>query len=284
MTSKKTKIISIYCLGAILGTSTSLIGADYNKYPKNYSSDYNTQDDNDDENDSYSQSDRPGRYENQNRDFSQYPDPSRNPTNTIQNPQNPSNPRQNPTQTRNSNQSYNQRKTSQTYAYDNNKSHESDQDLTKKIQDKIGPGWISKGYDQVTFKVDDGNVTLQGYVKTNNDKENVEREVRNIKGVNSVNSQIKVQERTGKEDHKDFSQDTYSNSADEQLNKKIRDKVSRGWLWDSYKNVTLNTTNGVVTLEGKVDDPSDQQKLMKEIQKVDGVKSVKSNLKFKNNK
>src|ERR1700722_12481839 len=32
---------------------------------------------------------------------------------------------------------------------------------------------------------------------------------------------------------REFSQDTYATAADDQLNKKIRDKVSRGWLWNS---------------------------------------------------
>jgi hypothetical protein len=46
------------------------------------------------------------------------------------------------------------------------------------------------------------------------------------------------------------------------------------------QNASLNTTNGIVTLKGTVEDPKDQQKIISEIQKVPGVKSVKSNLKF----
>ena len=79
---------------------------------------------------------------------------------------------------------------------------------------------------------------------------------------------------------KDFSHDTFVTPADEQLNKVIREKVSRGYLWDSYKEVILNTNNGVVTLAGTVADMADQEKLTKEIQKIDGVKEVKSNLTF----
>ncbi len=56
--------------------------------------------------------------------------------------------------------------------------------------------------------------------------------------------------------------------------------MSRGWLWDSYKDIRLNTTNGVVSIEGTVDSLNDQQKLIDEIQKVEGVKSVKSNLRI----
>lgn len=159
----------------------------------------------------------------------------------------------------------------------------SDQELAKKIQDKIGEGYFSKGFDQVNVQVKEGTVTLTGSVRTYDDKEKVEKEVRNIDGVRKLNSQIAVQEPNSKDKAaRDFAQDTYATPADDQLNQKIRDKVSRGILWDSYKEVILNTSNGTVTLEGFVGTVGDQQKLMTELQKIDGVKLVKSNLKIKN--
>lgn len=96
-------------------------------------------------------------------------------------------------------------------------------------------------------------------------------------------SNMQMQDSDSREDRpSDFPQDRYKTSADEQLNKTIRDKVSKGWLWDSYKEVSLNTSDGVVTLEGTVDSVNDQKKLTNEIQKIDGVKSVKSDLTIKN--
>lgn len=159
----------------------------------------------------------------------------------------------------------------------------SDQELAKKIQDKISSGWFSKGNEQVNVQVNNGVVTLQGPVKAQSDKERIEKEVRNIEGVKSLNSQLTVQEPDAQANaYRQFKQDTYATSEDDQLNIKIRDTTSRGWLWNSYKEVILNTTNGDVTLEGTVDSIKDQQKLMKEIQKIDGVKTVKSNLRIKN--
>lgn len=76
----------------------------------------------------------------------------------------------------------------------------------------------------------------------------------------------------------DIQQDTAVTSSDDALNKKIRDTVTRGWLWNSYKNVSLNTANGIVTLEGTVSSKNDENKLISEVQKVDGVKDVKSHL------
>jgi osmotically-inducible protein OsmY len=164
-----------------------------------------------------------------------------------------------------------------------NSSNVTDQELAKKIHDKIGPGWFSKGYDEVTVQINNGVVTLEGLVKTWEDKEKVEKEVRSIDGVKNLTSRITVQQPNTKENQqRQFAQDSYASSADDQLNKKIRDNVSRGWLWNNYKEVSLNTSNGVVTLEGVVNNVSDQQKLMNEIQKIEGVKLVKSNLRIKN--
>lgn len=158
----------------------------------------------------------------------------------------------------------------------------SDQELAQKIRDKLGPGWISKGYTSVNVQVNNGMVTLEGTVKTRADKESVEKEVRNMKEVKGLDSELNVQDPSSKEKPREFAQDTYGTAADDQLNKKIRDTVSKGWLWDSYKDITLNTSDGVVTLEGVIGSMGDQQKLMKDIQKVDGVKSVKSNLRISN--
>jgi osmotically-inducible protein OsmY len=170
-----------------------------------------------------------------------------------------------------------------------NNSNISDQDLTKKIQDKIGPGWFSKGYDQVSFQVNDGIVTLQGSVKTASDKGKVEREVRNINGVRGLNSQIAVQDSSSRDNsnsrdnqQKEFPHDKAATSADDQLNKKIRDNTSRGWIWNSNRHVSLNTSNGVVTLEGTVNSANDQQKLLNEVQKIEGVNEVRSNLNINN--
>lgn len=181
------------------------------------------------------------------------------------------NPNQNPNQYQNS-------------RYQNsNTDQASDQELAKKVQDKINSGWFSKRYADVVAKVVNGNVTLSGQVKTWDDKAKLEEDIRNMKNVSSLNSQITVQEQNSMEKPKaKFSQDRAMSPADEQLNKKIRENISSGWLWTSYKDIGLNTSNGVVTLEGSVDSLKDQQKLINEIQKIDGVRSVKSNLRIQN--
>lgn len=148
-----------------------------------------------------------------------------------------------------------------------------DQELVQKIGDKVGPGWITNGYRNITIKSENGNVTLIGSVNTPSDKENVEKSVRNIDGVRSLVSHITILDVKN-----EFPQDTYATPADDQLNKKIRDHVSKGILWNSYQDVSLNTVNGEVTLGGSVCTLRDQHRLLSEVQKIEGVSGVNSTL------
>lgn len=155
-----------------------------------------------------------------------------------------------------------------------------DQQLVKNIQEKLNDGWFSKNYPNINIAVRNGNVTLSGIVETSSEKEEIEKEVRNMEGVRSLDSsRIKVQVRDS--ESREFPQDSYLTPEDEQLNKKIRENISKGWLWDSYKEISLNTKNGTVTLTGHVNSIEDQYKLQQEIQKINGVKSVISDLKIK---
>jgi osmotically-inducible protein OsmY len=171
-----------------------------------------------------------------------------------------------------------------------------DSHLAKKIHDTIGEGWFTRGYENVQAKVENGVVTLSGSVNSQSEKDEVEKEIRNLEGVKRLNSRLQIIEtkkstrpngstRTdstnteGSEVEKSNKfADTHSSPADEQLNKKIRDQISKGWIWDSYKNVILHTSNGIVVLSGKVSNMDDQLKLVSEIQKIEGVKAVTNNL------
>ncbi len=158
-----------------------------------------------------------------------------------------------------------------------------DQKLAKDIHDKLSSGIFSKGYEQVAVDVRDGAVTLTGTVPTQADKDKVEKEVRNISGVRSLTSKIAIADKSTAMNTATTksTQDSYASPADQQLNMKIRDKIT-GWFWDSYPDVSLDTSSGIVVLEGFVETPKDQQNLMLELRKIEGVKSVKSNLKVKN--
>ena len=179
----------------------------------------------------------------------------------------------------------------------------SDAELTKLVQDAIGPGYFSKGYERVTVRANGGTIILQGFVEKQEDKQSLENTVRKIDGVRDINNQVIIQTAadvsaygtdmygsrgstgatglTGAIDDREFPQDKAATAEDSLINKRIRDQVSRGWLWDSYKEVTLDTKDGVVTLKGNVNREVDLQKLITEIQKINGVRSVQTNVNLK---
>ena len=257
-------------------------------------------------------------YSNQNQNFSnQNPNYSNQNQNFPNQNQNFSN--QNSGYSDSSNQdNFRNRTTSTNLANPNTQNNSTklvdDGTLQKNIKDALSSGWFSKGYEQVRVNVNNGTVTLEGFVNTPDDKMAVEKKVGTIDGVRQLYSLLVIQDRSQatsansngsynsnssynnnnsysnndskaaknlESNQQTYPQDKAATQADQLLNSKIRDKVSNGWFWDSYKDVSLDTNNGVVTLNGTVDSQSDQQKIADKISKIDGVRSVKSNLQYK---
>lgn len=180
----------------------------------------------------------------------------------------------------------------------------SDENMTRRISDLLRSASFSTGYDLVTFTIDQGKVILQGSVETSEDKIRLEKAIRTIGGVKSVDNQLIVRNRQTSQHEKinhnlyaytinknkpiihtsnPFSQDNALTVSDKQLNKNIRSQLKSQGFWEKYTDVRLNTNNGVVTLEGIIPTSSDQQKLVNSMQKVRGVKSIESNLTIRNN-
>lgn len=180
----------------------------------------------------------------------------------------------------------------------------SDEIMTRRISDLLRSASFSTGYDLVTFTIDQGKVILQGSVETSEDKIRLEKAIRTIGGVKSVDNQLIVRNRQTSQHEKinhnlyaytinknkpiihtsnPFSQDNALTISDKQLNKNIRSQLKSQGFWEKYTDVRLNTNSGVVTLEGIIPSSSDQQKLVNAMQKVRGVKSIESNLTIRNN-
>jgi len=68
---------------------------------------------------------------------------------------------------------------------------EEDRAIGKKIRDSF-QGWFSKGYDNVTIIIDNGNVVLLGSVESLDDKNKIEKSVSQLKGVRNVKNQLTV--------------------------------------------------------------------------------------------
>lgn len=174
----------------------------------------------------------------------------------------------------------------------------SDKELAKRIKDKIGAGWLTKGYKDVTYDVNDGIVVLRGSVETPEDKTKVEEEVRDINGVRRVSSMINV---TGKksvaapsyksynayqpynladnskkirEMETKFPNDKAATENDRVINAKIREKLNGSWFTKNYENIAISTVNGSVTVTGTVDNSNDIKKITDDIKRIDGVVNV----------
>ena len=170
-----------------------------------------------------------------------------------------------------------------------------DEQITRQINDLLRSEAFSKGYDLVTFSVSNGDVTLKGSVATSSAKEMLEKRVRLIRGVRSLESNLSVRNHTAYIPtgslyaHKGHNhgpvnvspppRDISTSNADKELNSKIREAGKKEGLWEKYPDVRLETSDGIVTLKGKT--TADSQKLINSIQGMKGVKSVQSHLKTK---
>ena len=159
----------------------------------------------------------------------------------------------------------------------------SDQEIKKKIQDTLSSGWFSKGFQNVSADVNNGNVNLSGSVDTMENRNKIEESVRKIDGVKQVNNQISIVKEKADDAYSDtklqdsekkFPLDVASNAQDRQINAKIRNRLSDGWFSKGYETIVIRTNNGVVIISGTVDKSEDIQKINDEVKAIDGVKSV----------
>lgn len=206
-------------------------------------------------------------------------------------------------------------RSAQTTAASDTFTSDSDRALGQRIRDAIKGGWFSRGYEQVSLDVNNGIVTLRGFVVSLDDKKKVEDAVKNVNGVNNVRNQLSIanQDRatngsqttsadnrtlmnrnqtTQSEDDdededdeddndNDYPQDRASSAADRQINSRIRDAIGNGWFAKKYEAIVIRTDQGIVTIEGFVDTFDDQRKLNDEIRKIAGVRSVNNNVQVK---
>ncbi|MBA3602526.1 MAG: BON domain-containing protein [Parachlamydiaceae bacterium] len=156
----------------------------------------------------------------------------------------------------------------------------SDQELTKRIYDKIRSGLFLSGYDGVKVDVKNGLVTLHGYVKTVNDRQKVDNEVRGIEGVNGVSNKLEIRDNgsSNSQDRDSYRVNDSRLSSDQELTKRIYDKIGSGMFLSGYDGVTVQVSNGVATLGGFVRSADEKEKVLNEVRSVEGVREVKNSI------
>jgi len=159
----------------------------------------------------------------------------------------------------------------------------SDQDIIKNLHDTLSAGWFSKGYENVSYVVKDGVVTLRGTVDTAESKAKAEEKVKSIDGVKQVINQIVVSKEEPKSQSpaKYYPQDYAATEQDKALNKLIRDKLSSGWFTRGNDNVAVKTTDGVVTISGVVDSYDEIQKVNDQVKDIPGIRTLNNQLSVK---
>lgn len=172
-----------------------------------------------------------------------------------------------------------------TNGYNDNKKMVSDQELIKNVHDALSSGWFTKGYENVSYTVNNGVVTLRGSVETEENKAKAEDNVKKIDGVKQVINQISVVKLDQKNSYdkstspdKYYRQDYAETEQDRMINKKIRDKLSSGWFMKGNDNVAVKTVNGAVTISGVVDSYDEIKKVNEKLKDIDGIKTLNNQL------
>lgn len=179
-----------------------------------------------------------------------------------------------------------------------------DDEIAKNVHHVLAGNWLSHGYPDVSFDVNNGTVNLRGVVDTQEEKGKVEHAIRKIEGVKAVKSEITVglpAAKNGKSpsamnNHKHHNnniaaanapatkapvaKDSAATDKDRIINSQIRDKISR-WNPKGYETFVIATSNGAVVLTGNVERVEDIQKISSDIKTIDGVKSINNNLSVK---
>lgn len=170
----------------------------------------------------------------------------------------------------------------------------SDEEISKHVHEALTGGWFSKGYQHVSYAVNNGVVDLSGTVESQDNKDTIDGTVKKLDGVREVNNHIKVVKPTAgattstkkysdsqlQDSEKKYPRDSAANQEDRQVNAKIRDQLS-GWFSKTNETILIRTANGIVIISGTVEKPEDIQKINDQVKNIEGVKSVNNQLQAK---
>jgi osmotically-inducible protein OsmY len=168
----------------------------------------------------------------------------------------------------------------------------SDRQLSQRIREALKGGFLSKGFENVSFEVHDGSVTLRGSVNSDIDRRKIMERIQKIQGIKNINGRIEVineeqkQNRTLSYDYNNARNNASQNmgtstqqrsqkqESDSQILDKIKNILKGGLFSKGYENITINVRNGNITLGGTVENESDKQKVIEMVQNLSGVREI----------
>ncbi len=164
----------------------------------------------------------------------------------------------------------------------------SDRLLQNKIEDALKNNYLKKNFTTVNTRVYNGNITLTGSVDSEQDRQDVEKRIRAIKGVGSINDQMQVGSSTetsyndsdnSTADANDSGTDGSAMSAsDQDLKKQADDTLKNNYVKKNYDTIVVTVSNGMVTISGMVDTDKDRQEIRDRLQKIKGIRNINDRL------
>jgi hyperosmotically inducible protein len=159
----------------------------------------------------------------------------------------------------------------------------SDTAITAELKGKITESDLLDHTD-ISVETNNGVVALTGTVATEAQKAHAEELAKNTTGVVSVNNQLGLNPDQGKGmvgNAEEKTKEAYSETKGELSNARITSEVKLKFAADDTVkalNIDVDTSNGVVTLNGTVNSRKELDQAVRLAKSVDGVKHVKSNL------
>lgn len=147
----------------------------------------------------------------------------------------------------------------------------SDSALTAKVKSALVDAKNIDSND-ISVKTDKGEVTLNGFVASQDQAEQAVTIAKGVEGVKSVNDKLHV---------KDSTKQSVGGYVDDS---KITGEVKAKLLADDIvpsRNVKVETSNGIVQLSGTVENQAQSERAQSIVSAVEGVKSVKNDLTIK---
>lgn len=154
-----------------------------------------------------------------------------------------------------------------------------DRDLQRSVNDAIKSNVFTKNFKNVNAQVFNGDVTLTGFVDTEEAHKDLLERVKKIDGVQNVNDRLVIRPSAG-----NYSRRTNNliaqaapapvTESDRTLNSKVRAALQGGFFSKGYENILSDVRGGVVTLRGTVSSESDRTTVIDRVQKLDGVEKI----------